>query len=873
MYACARLVYEISSATGYVGINVLVPKAYRRNLGSSLHLSHTMRCSSFGFCHTQRPASTEAVPSDRSACCADLWAMPPRKKCAGEDGRSEVGSVRTTAGRLRGAGKDKSKGRGRGRVGALGKAAARKGQKGPAIDSTLEESRSFLKQPEMQIDANISWGSVLTCDICLKKSDEEPWGRTVRMKKANESGMGDQPVGPSCQAHYLFHGAHASWMTWGSFVDLYHSDALFKDSVNEGVANMAEAKANEGFKVDYLQERVTENDEVKIEFTSPACYLLKAAEFAKEFHSDPREGKEAKSVTLPPLDGSNGEQQFFLAAKAGAPQYPTARVIRTFSGKRSRLALEPGQHIFQSEGRRLFEHLGELRSEATGRGLLSSATDGLPTLAAEAPDGHGSQASLAPAAAEASHRRPVGEAVGSAGQANPNAIEEEGLIITGADGRSRMSFQSPPAKMPRMSVSAGSSAIVRSPSFAGSVAGGRQRPPTPSLVAKARGSVTDSPIADLDGGSVTGSVVDDEAGEQGASSKTDYWIAQNCLDNVLLGHALGVQEHQAELRLKKMEKHSAENPGDKRFASEIARLKSHMRKVSVCKRLRPAAIIHLTDDELGVALMALGGSFEFPSATQANMVIRRAGFLRSQAMAAVDDQARSSQWEVFCEILRPAPLGSKPEFVPLEATLAGAPIKDNEAAKILRAEVVENTLVPMVMTEAENGCAQLHVFCSTLLKVFESLWDEFGHLTTKVLCSMVSNARGIAFLTCGSSLLDEEILEDLKHLQAGATATEGKTIRNIVGTAVFANELWADRLETHLRAEKNCVIAGPLLKDMLEQLEGFAENATDKGHFDLLVEAARYMVAWSPKLPAGSLDMWGKWSGPMPSNAARRWRR
>lgn len=143
-------------------------------------------------------------------------------------------------------------------------------------------------------------------------------------------------------------------------------------------------------------------------------------------------------------------------------------------------------------------------------------------------------------------------------------------------------------------------------------------------------------------------------GDQMVQGKTDYWIQQLDLARLLAGSPLGVAEHQAELRLRKMEKWDAEHPNEVRYTAERSRLKTHLKRVTVCKQLRPLTIVHLRDDEYGAAILHMGVEFGWPDVTREFMVVRRCQNLRALAQ---ESGAPSARWSDFFSALLPPVLG------------------------------------------------------------------------------------------------------------------------------------------------------------------------------------------------------------------------
>lgn len=276
---------------------------------------------------------------------------------------------------------------GRGRGGSVsrsvrGQQPSKKRQPSPTSPA-LDVKRSLIKVAEAKVDTKVPWGHVLTCGICSETSETaSEWGRTVRMKRASpEGGMGDQPVGPACAQHYIFHAKNLAWVDWDRFCTLYHESETFAASVDEGVENMAcDAEALE---VNYARESVTEEDTQFFEIRAPEAYLLKHGEYLKEFEKDPRKNKSAKSVLVPNLDGTPGTSQYFLADRLGQPPYPTIRAVLCLGAKRARQILEPSEHIFQSQGKLAFEHMNEVRADLHSLGPLWESRGNWEALAGE----------------------------------------------------------------------------------------------------------------------------------------------------------------------------------------------------------------------------------------------------------------------------------------------------------------------------------------------------------------------------------------------------------------------------------------------------------------------------------------------------------
>lgn len=690
--------------------------------------------------------------------------------------------------------------------------------------------RSLIKVAEAKVDTKVPWGHVLTCGICSETSETaSEWGRTVRMKRASpEGGMGDQPVGPACAQHYIFHAKNLAWVDWDRFCTLYHESETFAASVDEGVENMAcDAEALE---VNYARESVTEEDTQFFEIRAPEAYLLKHGEYLKEFEKDPRKNKSAKSVLVPNLDGTPGTSQYFLADRLGQPPYPTIRAVLCLGAKRARQILEPSEHIFQSQGKLAFEHMNEVRADLHSLGPLWESRGNWEALAGE------------PVADTA--EAPAQPAAGPAASAAAPAPPPHGRGLSDAEPTiQRASCSRGQAKLTQ-------EGLRRLSSFPPRLKGSPPAKPSPSAKF-ARGAQADEDAESLPPGSA---IADDEADSAAEpENKTDYWIKENNVELILSGFALGVQEHQAELRLKKLTKFAEENPSDKRFASEITRLTSHLKKVTVCKKLRADSIVHLSDAEFSAALLALGHGFQFPSTTRQNMVLRRLTLRRHDAMKGQVSAARQAAWTEVCKILSPPPIEGALGFDPAAAELAACDLEDHDICKMIRHELVENSLVPLIV-DHKGDDGNLFDFTTSVLKVYEALWEEYSDLATKTISAINSCVRGIDFLLCSEALGDDEALADLQVLADGATATDKKTIKAILGSAVYANEKLCARMEECLRCQKHIVQARPLHEHLVAELEKYGPNAEDEGHFKLLADASRFLTTWRSKLPDGSLD-------------------
>jgi len=140
--------------------------------------------------------------------------------------------------------------------------------------------------------------------------------------------------------------------------------------------------------------------------------------------------------------------------------------------------------------------------------------------------------------------------------------DDELQYVTSADGRKRKAALappgleeavSPPAKMARSQSAVGPWERISSGKSLASPGGGVPSTGKAPTEGSARMSDTQS---QLDGD-------DAEWGDGVIDNKTDYWIRHLPLHNILKGAPLGVQEHQAELRLKKVRTRTEEHPEDR----------------------------------------------------------------------------------------------------------------------------------------------------------------------------------------------------------------------------------------------------------------------------------------------------------------------
>ena len=492
--------------------------------------------------------------------------------------------------------------------------------------------------------------------------------------------------------------------------------------------------------------------------------------------------------------------------------------------------MSKGEHVFQSQGKLLFQHMNGLRSDLHHLGPLWEPRD--------------SWESLGPKLAIASQ-----ETAGSSGSA-PSLVStpskdgargpaEDIATISYADG-SRRKVKRPVPK------------LLEATSFS------KDCRMSPRSIAGDEGSQLDAADADERMSAASGhhgpASGDDEEIANQAESKTDYWIKETNLAKILSGAPLGVQEHQAELRLKKMNKWTEEHPDSTQYTSEVSRLTAHLKKATVAKKLRTDSIVHLKDGEFGACLLALGSNFKFPTLTKQNMVLRRVAALRAEASKQDSSEAQIARWAQLCEILQPCPLGKTPAvFDPKAATLASCEVDDVLVSKMLRGELVENTLVPLVSSSSE-GRHQLRNFVDGCLKTFEASWEDFGDVATKVISNIVSCARGIQFLLAEEELGDEGNFADLEALADGATSSEKRGIKAVVGTAVFANDFFNSRLEVRMRCQKFTVVAKPLLDDIQESLGQHDSDALNESHFKILADASKFLVSWGQKLPEPTLQ-------------------
>ena len=730
--------------------------------------------------------------------------------------------------------------------------------------SQLDPSSSTESEEE-QVDTRVPWGTVCACELCGIMSDQiEDWGRTVRIKRAApETGVGEQPIGDACGPHHMIWQETSSHMKWRSFVRKYIECEDFAKDIDEGL----ESYGLESSELPFPLSSVHQELESKVQLASPAFIPLTYQQYRDYDKKNPEEAHKLRSTMLPDITGSGNMVEYWLAGDP-ADAHPRVRSIITLGGKLSEEQLKPSSCRHRSQGAEHFAYHCKLRARKHPHSAFweNSEAPSLDTLEGtnlpEAP-GTGAAASgpKAPVGTKPpdTMARPGDDDLVMQAEVKEQAVPNRGASRAAASVKSasrsvaaaaaaaaqrRAPSSSPPAsspqnKMPRTMPAHGNHSRCPAPSPLG-------RPQVDESPAPHVGP--DDSISQV--GSDSRAFDDEEPADDTPESKSAFWIYKNDLQMILSGKARGVQEHQADLYLKKMQKWEEENPSDSKYQGDMKLLAMHMRKVTLCKKLRSSTISNLSEEDYTIVLKGLGDNVDYPHATRCLMLTRRVAIEKRKAFE--QSELTHEEWMGLVSLFKPRTTDKSkaPVFSPWAPTLASTMSDPEEAITFVRKELIDCIFVPLIDNASSAGFSKVLAFTKILLEVFENFWEPVEDIMQQALTNIVQCASVVQIICVPSSVPEPEFFKDLDDLH-NAAVKGGKGIKGIVSAALVSCQATNERLELLMTAEKHIVVAGPFVIEHTEKLVEFSENDQTEEHITALKEISDFLSQWEGKLPGG----------------------
>lgn len=681
-----------------------------------------------------------------------------------------------------------------------------------------------------------SLGSVMTCLLCGTSSDvEEEWGRTVKMRRsAGDGGQAVfQAVGDACGVHWKFFCETSRFFEWPKFCEKYHSDSDFQEEIDTacnakmGASSRSSAVVGES---GFLRESVGEKECQYIEVSTPSFHILTDADVKRETTGTTPKQLKMTSITLPKSDGSNETQEFFLVATE-EPRYPTVRGISMIGTELHRPRMTLDGHKYKSQGNLLYSYLTHRRDDSQGHGALWTPSPKMASL-----DGLRKEAETLRSGKGHANKPPLSAPIGSPAKPAVPAFSPGGALKRSAP-EELLTGSSPAPKVPRTAME--------------QVAAGSDEHPRQQESAGLDDSADEADIGDSvsQAGSGSAALAMKDPSQVAEDSLTDYWVKRNDLSAIMLGHALGVPEHQAELRLRKLVAHDQQNPHEQMYQSEITKLRSHLKKVTAAKRLVPKSILNLPEEDYQTVLMILGGQYAFPSATCRNMLLRKLSMIRRHVMSC--SCATKDMWLPFVELLKPNPEGKEPlPFDPKNPAFAMLNMPAEEAAQWFQKEFVETTFIPVIDAVSERTSAVLQSLGQAVCEVFESFWVRLDDHMHRAVADLISGSR-VAVILCDPSMyVDADLYTDMHGIQEAAARGSSCTL-GLLGAAIVSHSVLGPRLDSLSKTEKHNMVAQPLFSDAADTMESYDVASLAIEHLEVLKKASELLVQWAPKLPKG----------------------
>ena len=721
----------------------------------------------------------------------------------------------------------KSRGSGKGRAsggagGKGGRSASRKSKKGEAEE--LEEARSFDHVAIAAPLTKVPWGTICMCEVCSVRSNEvEGWGQVVEVQ-----GKGQQPVGQLCGHHHAVRRSAFPWMSDEDFASRYHDHPAFAHEVDQTINKEPSTIASiPGLCCD----NVTEEDAHYLVVESPKFMCLRATDVPKMIPNGDPQDLGMPSAMLPSLTGAHGVEQYYLAGLDNQCSFPTAKVVSVIGAKRKRHGLEQKDHIVQSQAQLLFHHQNAKRMNATdAKAMLAMNVMSLKAL-----------------------REVACPTQDAADTLTHTPSPQDVTMECESEGRTDRTRSSPPFK--RQKSTSNLCADLELPAT-----------PAKSPRSQATGSAEDHEAApepvddDDDCVSIDSRKTADHGPEFNGvpakdNEKTTYWILQNNLVKWMQGVPLGVASHQMDKLKQRMVDRDEANPLDQQHASDIARLKAHVKKVSAAKQLRKTCILELSDSEYHAALLTLGPNFAFPNIVCVYMLKRMTKILRKCAVH-LPYQSLQQQFKCIAELMKPRTLSAQPTaYDPKLPTLASCPLCPGDLVKAFVAEIVDANFVPLLGSKIESDERRLLAFVNAILSVYETFWEECEPKITKIVGEVCLCARITSFLMASSEeeggvLADESMYQDLKEIQAAASGGPAGVLSTLA-MAMCGNDKLHELMCKHAKIEKSVMVAAPLLQEHSDKLAFYKhmKDCMTKECCAALADACDFVVQWTPKFP------------------------
>ena len=330
--------------------------------------------------------------------------------------------------------------------------------------------------------------------------------------------------------------------------------------------------------------------------------------------------------------------------------------------------------------------------------------------------------------------------------------------------------------------------------------------------------------------------------------KTDYWVGRNDIYQITGGSLLGVAEHQAELWIKKMVTHDASYPHQKKYHFDIARMKTHLRKVTLVKKMRHPNIFALSNEDLQVCVDGLGQDFEYPSLTTQHLLARRIANERGKAFAASGDATET--WTNIVNMLKPRGVSEENHpFLPLAPTLMCIRATDLEAAQILIDEAVTNSLLHLIVMPRAQGEQHLRDLTRALTEVFESHWVQMSEVMTNAVADVMMCCRVIALLLGEVLDADGDAFDELKKLRSSSAQDAASSpMVYTVSCALTSHEEYGVVMQELITKEKNIIKARPSLRKRYEELGAVDAVSVDTDHCQAISKASDLLVHWASRV-------------------------
>ena len=666
------------------------------------------------------------------------------------------------------------------------------------------------------------------------------------MRVKDSSGkLVEQAVGFSCLSHHLVLRECTPWLTEEEFADKYQNDDAFAasaDDVGEHLSNNADLPQ-------FPPESVDELDQSFIVMKTPECYMLKAYEAQKVFPGV--EGKVSlKQVTLPDPFGTGDAGEYSLVMKGDLP-YPTVQLVTIKGSERRRSLLSATDNKMPMQARLLFNAQTAHRADLTQIKAFKQLTsaDSLVSIRTKLGLAQPAQTSASAPPTNLAERVVAASSPRDAMDANAAvALEETRDVIDAAASATRAHNVAP-------SVRIGQDVGIKAERPAANIRRAPSKPFNPKASPTRAGEAGSAVAIDADEcQSVAESLELEPDSSTVSATKSDYWIAQLDLHEIMANKQLGAPEYQAELRLGTLTSYDDKHPHAKKYEAETLLLQTHLKKVTCAKKLRSEAIDGLTDEGFGAAILGLGKKFQFGEFAVCAMLSRRARILRTAAME--KPSGANDTWNDFVQLIKPKPLDT-PEvpFEPASFNFATSGISAKECSNIFRRELVEKTFVPLAMSDSPASSDRLLEFCASVLEEYESFWAELDAGVTKVMWALVSCARTVHFVLsrtnaeCTTAVMaDAEIYADLHAFVEAAEKTDNKSIKSTVGVAMLARADFEKRLNLYLVNEKNVMMASGPIQSCLDDLNQDATNSLVLEHLSALRTGCDLIVQWSGKI-------------------------